>query len=65
MDVIAIEIKSGLPWEMFYTDDLVLMAKSEDALKEKLCKWKSEMESTGMKVNTAKTKVIRMIRECE
>ena len=54
MDVIATEIKSGLPWEALYVDDLVLMAKSESA-----------MESKGMKVNIVKTKVVLIDRECE
>ena len=58
MDVIGNEIKSGLPWEVLYADDLVLMAESEEELKEKLLNWKQALESKGMKVNTKKTKVM-------
>ena len=31
----------GLPWELLYADDLVLLAESEDDLKRKLQRWKN------------------------
>ena len=30
------EVREGLPWELFYADDLVLMAESTEELKEKV-----------------------------
>ena len=32
-------VREGLPWEMLYADDLVLVGKCEEDLKEKLRKW--------------------------
>lgn len=58
MDVVTREIRAGLPWELLYADDLVLVAESEDELKDKLRKWKNSMEAKGLKVNVAKTKVM-------
>ena len=34
------EFREGLPMELLYADDLVLMAESEELLMEKLRKWK-------------------------
>jgi hypothetical protein len=58
MDVIGREIKDGLPWELLYADDLLLMAESEQELLEKLKRWKRAVEAKGMKVNVGKTKVM-------
>ena len=48
----------GLPWELLYADDLVLLADTEDELKEKLQRWKSGLERKGLRVNVGKTKVM-------
>jgi hypothetical protein len=58
MDVVSKELCEGLPWELLYADDLVLMAESEDELRAKLMKWKRGLESKGLKVNIGKTKVM-------
>ena len=58
MDVISKEIRGGLPWELLYADDLVLMAESEEELRQKLAIWKSTLEAKGLKVNVNKTKVM-------
>jgi len=58
MDVVSKELREGLPWELLYADDLVLMADNEKELKEKLLKWKTGMEAKGLKVNVAKTKIM-------
>jgi hypothetical protein len=58
MDVIGRETREGLPWELLYADDLVLIAKSEKELKRKIQRWKTNMEAKGMKVNVGKTKVM-------
>jgi Reverse transcriptase (RNA-dependent DNA polymerase) len=60
MEMISREIRGGLPWELLYADDLVLLAESEVDLKEKLKNSKVTMEATGMKVNLAKTKLMWM-----
>ena len=48
----------GLPWELLYADDLVLIADSEEELKRKMVTWKNAMEKKGLKVNIGKTKVM-------
>ena len=44
--------------ELLHTDDLVLMSKTMEDLKERFWNWKNALESKGLKVNTRKTKVI-------
>lgn len=58
LEMISKEIRGGLPWEILYADDLVLMAENVDELKEKLSAWKYAMERKGLKVNVGKTKVL-------
>ena len=49
--------KAGLPLELLYADDLILMAESEESLRDKIVKWKSGLEAKGLKTNTGKLKV--------
>jgi hypothetical protein len=48
-----------LPYELFYADDLVLIAETKELLMEKLRVWKENMEAKGLRVNLGKTKVMR------
>jgi len=56
MEAVTRETRRGLPWELLYADDLVLMADSMDELSSKIKKWKDYLEKKGMKVNVGKTK---------
>ena len=58
MDVITKKVKGGLPWELLYADDLVLMADDETELKKMLKSWKDTLEEKGLKVNLGKTNVM-------
>src|SRR5260221_12322125 len=58
MDIVSKELREGLPWELLYADDLVLMAESEEELREKLLKWRVGLEAKGLKVNVGKTKIM-------
>jgi hypothetical protein len=58
MQAITSETKQGLPWELLYADDLVLMADNEADLKERIIIWKSALEAKGLKMNVGKTKVM-------
>ena len=49
---------AGLPWELLYADNLVIMADSLDEPSVKLERWKAELSAKGLKVNTKKTKII-------
>ena len=59
MEVVTQKVREGLPWELLYADDLVLVAQSIEELREKFQQWKTCMESKGLKMNIDKTKVMR------
>ena len=58
MEVISRELRAGLSLELLYADVLILMAVSEESLRDKIVKWKSGLEAKGLKMNTGKTKVM-------
>ena len=58
MEAVTQNVREGLPWEMLYTDDLVLVGKCEEELKEKLRKWNECLKDKGLKINEDKTKVM-------
>ena len=41
MGMISRELRAGLPLELLHADDLILMAESEERLRDKIVKWKS------------------------
>ena len=58
LDALSHEFRTGTPWELLYADDLVISAETEEGLKMKLNKWKTEMEAKGLRVNMGKTKIM-------
>jgi len=58
MEIITRELQAGLPLEILYADDLILMAESEESLRDKIVKWKSGLEAKGVKMNTGNTVVV-------
>ena len=60
LEVLSMEFREGLPMELLYADDLILMAESEELLMEKSRKWKNGMEAKGLRVNARKTKVMHV-----
>ena len=52
------EVQDWITWELFYADDLALLAESEEELLEMIRQWKDGMEQKGLKVNMGKTKVM-------
>lgn len=59
MEALSSYFRSGLPWEILYADDLVLLAETEEELRTLIARWKSGMEVKGLRVNMEKTKVMR------
>ena len=49
---------AGLPWELLYADDLVIIADSLDELSVKMERWMAELSAKCLKVNTKKTKIM-------
>ena len=58
MEAMTHTVRVGLPWEMLYADDLVLVEKSEEELKQKLSKWSECLKDKGLKINEEKTIVM-------
>ena len=58
LEAFSCEFRTGTPWELLYADDLVISAETEEGLKMKLNKWKTEMEAKGLRVNMGKTKIM-------
>ena len=44
--------------EVLYADDLILMSKSTERMRERFLKWNEAFENQKLKVNCSKTKVI-------
>ena len=61
LEALSQNFRVGLPWELLYADDLVLMAETEEKLLRKLRQWKDGFEAKGLKVNVGKTKVMRNV----
>ena len=48
LEALTREFRTGLPWELLYADDLVLMADSIEELEILFERWKSGMEQKGL-----------------
>ena len=51
MEALTRKFRVALPWEMFYADDLVVIAETEDDLIKRLNEWKDNVENRGMTIN--------------
>ena len=47
LEALSMELRTGCPWEILYSDDLMVSAQSMDELLVKLRTWRSEMEKKG------------------
>ena len=51
LEALSRHFRKGLPWQLLYADDLVLLAESREILMKKIKIWKKGLESKGLKVN--------------
>ena len=58
LEALSREFHTGVPWELLYADDLVVIADSLEECISKLRVWKAGMESKGLRVNMKKTKFL-------
>ena len=58
LEALSREFRTGLPWDLLYADNLVLMADSIEEQEILFERWKSGMEQKGLRVNSGKTKVM-------
>src|SRR5437867_9754202 len=56
MQAIADNFKKGLPWELLYADDLMLLAECRAELVKRLLVWIMRLKEEGLMVNIGKTK---------
>ena len=63
LEELSKKFREGLPWELLYADDLVLIAETEAKLIEMIKRWKDGMEEKGLRVNVDKTKVLKCHRK--
>ena len=52
VDVISENARRGVVNKLLYANDLALMSKTMDDLKNRFWNWKNALESKGLKVNT-------------
>ena len=58
MDVVSSEVRSGLPSELLYADDLVLIAPIMEQLGRRVAEWRAILLDKGLKVNARNSKVM-------
>ena len=44
LEALSKEFRTACPWELFYADDLIVLAETSEALREKLSTWKHNFE---------------------
>ncbi|VDM69190.1 unnamed protein product [Strongylus vulgaris] len=60
MDAVTEGLKRQPPWAPLYADDVVLMAEDRKELEEETQRWKDQLGSYGLKLNTKKTEYIEV-----
>ena len=58
IDEITENARKGWMKQILYADDLVLMGKTMEELREDFQKWREAFESKGMRVNLEETKLM-------
>ena len=58
MDVVSSWARSGLPSDLLYADDLVIMAPTMEQLGRRVAEWRVSLPHKGLKVNAGKSKVM-------
>ena len=56
LEALSRDFRVGVPWELFFADDLVIIATSLEECVEHVKAWKERLESKGLHVNMTKTK---------
>ena len=56
LEALSRDFRVGVPWELFFADDLVIIATSLEECVERVKVWKEGLESKDLHVNMTKTK---------
>ena len=63
MDTLTEEVRSDIPWELIFADDIALLAESEKELQKKVQRWQTSLIKGGLKMNTEKSETLVSERE--
>ena len=58
MDTLTEEVRSDIPWELIFADDIALLAESEEELQEKVQRWQASLIRGGLKMGAEKSEVL-------
>ncbi|VDM76245.1 unnamed protein product [Strongylus vulgaris] len=61
MDAVAEGLKRQPPWAVLYADDVVLMAENRKELEEEAQRWKDQLGTYGLKLNTKNTEYMEEV----
>nr|GEV53796.1 DEP domain-containing protein [Tanacetum cinerariifolium] len=59
LDELSRRIQGNIPWSMVFVDDIMLVAKSANALNMRLESWRKALEDKGLRVSRDKTEYLR------
>ena len=57
-EALSREFRTGVPWELFYTYELAIVADTLNGCISKLCTCKDKIENKGLRVNMKKKKKV-------
>ena len=63
LDVVTEGVKRGVPWDIMYADDMVLVGETRQEVEERTEEWRVALESRGLKISRSKTVYMEMIDE--
>ena len=58
LEALSRDFRVGVPWELFFADDLVIIATSLEECVERVKAWEEGLESKSLHVNMTKTKLM-------
>ena len=62
-DVLTEGVRRGVPWDIMYADDVVLVGETKREVEERTEEWRAVLESRGMRISRSKTEYLRMTDE--
>jgi hypothetical protein len=63
MDTLLEDVRTDVPWELLFADDVALISNSEEELQHKIKMFQNKLTDGGLKLNANKSEVLVM--ECE
>ena len=63
LDVLTEGVRRGVPWDIMYADDVVLVGETTQEVEERTEEWRVALESRGLKISRSKTEYLGMTGE--